>query len=599
MFKIKAPLLFLPLSVLFLCSVVLSASPDFHSCLQNVINRTTLDGAVNSTALDGAVNSTALDGIVDSYGHQVTNLTLATGFTYGRCVRECGSGPVAFNWHTFSQQFTAWLLPWLALISQLPYGTGDRLNNFLAVVLTVGSPTLAAYSLALAVTSNRLMVKRFGRITSLKTSLAAQTLGNLQQVSLEIPDEDHVLPSLIVLEENQKWWQELYHGLDYSVPKWTLASIMSVLYVAVADLFTWIDTLSGPLVMIAVNATGESISSLWLCFLPIVIGNLQISPKSDCERISTAFSKANKFLHIARDEGAPERADCNYIYIQEPCDAIDEDEMCSAPVFFYARAFKWLEFARQVTDAFRAASQHAFSSSRGGGPPRNRTGVVQYCTLNDDDRFGNLYDIFRIFFVSAGLAILLQWGTTGAAIMAMYYTPTEGLGCRSTAYLLYGCLSTIVWFLCVISAILAQNYKAFKKRGVVKGYIWWASVGLRLAAKFLASLNAVWLFMTAILQFSNIDNNCWCNSSVIGLRDKAYIVIEYSQDVSVGIKYHWFGGLVMSIAAAGIFLIAINLLRKHPKPRHAQWTNEVRSYTNQRVGQDMPLIANDMEMTNL
>ena len=36
------------------------------------------------------------------------------------------------------------------------------------------------------------------------------------------------------------------------------------------------------------------------------------------------------------------------------------------------------------------------------------------------------YDIFRIYMISALLAVFLQWGTTGAAIMAIYLTPTRG-----------------------------------------------------------------------------------------------------------------------------------------------------------------------------
>jgi hypothetical protein len=49
------------------------------------------------------------------------------------------------------QKFSAWLLPWLALLSQLPFGATHRLDNFVSVLLAVGSPTLAAYSLTLTV----------------------------------------------------------------------------------------------------------------------------------------------------------------------------------------------------------------------------------------------------------------------------------------------------------------------------------------------------------------------------------------------------------------------------------------------------------------
>ncbi len=271
------------------------------------------------------------------------------------------------------------------------------------------------------------MVKRFGRSNYPNSRLAAQTLSNLQQVSLDLPDEEHVLPSPIVIQKNQQWWQKLAHGLDYSVPKWTLASIMSVVYVALADLFTWIDTLSGPLPNVVVNATGESISSLWLCFLPIVIGNLQLSPKTDSNRIRRAFDHANPSLFVATDKGPPEQARGSLLINirAETRDTIDEDELSSAPVYFYARAFTWIRVARKVADGFDAASQHASDHRASGIPPSSPEGVIEYCKSKDQTNTHS-YEIYSIFVRSAFLAIFLQWGTTGAAIMAIFFTPTQG-----------------------------------------------------------------------------------------------------------------------------------------------------------------------------
>ena len=405
----KQPFTVLALLLSF-CTATFGAGPNFTACLQSV------------------VNSGSLEGTVDTNGNPTTNISLITGLTYGRCLADCGSGPVDFNWHTFSQQFTSWLLPWLALISQLPYGTRDALSNFVAVILTVGSPTLAAYSLSLAVISNRWMVKRFGRSTHANTRVVANVLSNLQQVSLVPSEVDYALPSPIFLPENRRWWKKLDHGLNYPVQKWTLASIMSVLYVALADTFTWVDTLSGPLSNVVVNATGESISSLWLCFLPIVIGNLQISPKSDCDRIRKAFDEANKSLYVSTNDGSPEQAhDWLLINIRKASeDVIDEDELCSAPVFFYARAFTWIRVARQVADSFDAASRE-----RG----RNTDHVPPTASQQQlNETKPHRYEVYTIFLRSVFLAIFLQWGTTGAAIMAMFFTPTKGQFNRSSLY---------------------------------------------------------------------------------------------------------------------------------------------------------------------
>jgi len=42
--------------------------------------------------------------------------------TYTQCVETCGRGTGEFKWTMFSQGFGSWLLPWIALIFQLPFG---------------------------------------------------------------------------------------------------------------------------------------------------------------------------------------------------------------------------------------------------------------------------------------------------------------------------------------------------------------------------------------------------------------------------------------------------------------------------------------------
>ena len=396
------------------CTVAFGG-PDFPTCLQNVLS------------------SRSLDGTVDTNGNPTTNTDLITGLTYDRCVADCGPGSVDFNWYTFSRNFISWLVPWLALISQLPYGTRDALSNFVAVILTVGSPTLAAYSLALAIISNRWMIKQFERSTYTNTCLAAKVLSNLQQVSLELPREEHVLPSLIVLPKNGIWWKTLDSGLDYSVQKWTLASIISVSFVALVGIFTWIAILAVPRFNIGSDAMGEIIASPWLCFLPILIGNLQLAPKSDWDRIRRAFNQANSSFYLATDDGLPERGRGSLLIRTASWDAIDEDELCSAAIFFYARAFTWIRVARKVADSFDAASRYECDHRKNDAPPRKRQQVIDYCK-SDDQTNAHIYEICSIFLKSTFLAIFLQWGTTGAAVMAMFLTPTKGQLDRSFLY---------------------------------------------------------------------------------------------------------------------------------------------------------------------
>ena len=78
--------------------------------------------------------SNATEGGTDYNGRPVTDPKAAVGLTYKACTNWCGNGREPFDWPVFSQQFTAWLLPWLALISQLPFGAECHLDNLISGV---------------------------------------------------------------------------------------------------------------------------------------------------------------------------------------------------------------------------------------------------------------------------------------------------------------------------------------------------------------------------------------------------------------------------------------------------------------------------------
>ena len=94
--------------------VPLAASTNFTQCLIDF---------QNSNATDGGTNWN---------GAPVPNPKDAVALTYDACTTWCGAGQEAFDWSVFSQQFSAWLLPWLALVSQLPFGAESRLDNLIS-----------------------------------------------------------------------------------------------------------------------------------------------------------------------------------------------------------------------------------------------------------------------------------------------------------------------------------------------------------------------------------------------------------------------------------------------------------------------------------
>ena len=97
--------------LLLLSFISLVAAANFTQCLE--------DFKANPNATGG----------VDSHGRNVSAVD-AVGLTYRTCTTLCGNAPESFSWRQFAQLFASWLLPWLALISQLPFGSGDYVDDF-------------------------------------------------------------------------------------------------------------------------------------------------------------------------------------------------------------------------------------------------------------------------------------------------------------------------------------------------------------------------------------------------------------------------------------------------------------------------------------
>ena len=379
-----------------------------------------------------------------------------TAITYDLCVSACGSGPEPMQWTVFSQQFSAWLLPWLALVSQLPFGANDKFDNFVATLLTVGSPTLAAYSLALTVLNGRWIARRFSSYNYPNTRNAIRILASLQQSPLQVSSDESLLSSLVVLHENDEWWTELVVWLDYTYT-WSISAAASIIWVVVAYLFTIIDSFIGD-VEASLNANGQSVGSVWLWLLPVVVGWLQISPKCDSVRLDQAVRRANRMAYVATPNGEPELAGLRaseYAISLRPGtgDVLHRDEACTVPIFNYARFFSWVEAVETVADAFRAASERA--RMRVSVNPEvecakekklnlrphvlNRMGtlaqVEEYCAVMGESqrmrRIGWGPGVWSRMFVASVLALSLQWGTTGAAVVVVWFTPTTGKSSQS------------------------------------------------------------------------------------------------------------------------------------------------------------------------
>ena len=71
-------------------------------------------------------------GGVDSRGRLTASPADAVGLTFVACEEYCGRAAETFNFGEFAKLFSSWLLPWLALISELPFGSGNYQDDFIS-----------------------------------------------------------------------------------------------------------------------------------------------------------------------------------------------------------------------------------------------------------------------------------------------------------------------------------------------------------------------------------------------------------------------------------------------------------------------------------
>ena len=373
-----------------------------------------------------------------------------TAITYDLCVSQCGAGQEPFQWSVFAQQFSSWLLPWLALISQLPFGANNKLNNFESMLLTLGSPTLAAYSLILTVLNGRWIDQLFLNYRYPNVENAVRILSSLQQSALRVDTDNVLLASLIMLPQNDKWWEELVIWLDFT-HTWSRSAVASIAWVIIAYIFTIVDYFSQDLQ--SLNASGEGVGSLgtlWLWLLPIVIGWLQLSPKCDLTRLRQAVDRANSIAYVANQASPPIIAQKNSrkhaISIKRT--ELDEarlDECSTPPIYNYARFLPWVRSVLVVSDTFSIICErddHHDPVVTGtkwqdrnfeGGDTLTALQVQNYSLPRTGSVFGyprhkwglDSSALFHMFLASA-LALTLQWGMTGAAVIIILFTPTVG-----------------------------------------------------------------------------------------------------------------------------------------------------------------------------
>jgi hypothetical protein len=180
----------------------------FMSC---IISCTSGEGFSYAACKVAVLNGTfGTQGTTDRNGILTTNLSLVEGYQYQYCVQNCGGGVGYNSYKTFSEQSTLWFLPWFLLLAQIPYFTQNKLGDFVVMLLSIGSPTTALYSLFLSILDRNWLKSYCNNL------LPQNTVGEMRNNIFEVLSSLHQFPvevrDVVLLArtfEDRKWWTKL------------------------------------------------------------------------------------------------------------------------------------------------------------------------------------------------------------------------------------------------------------------------------------------------------------------------------------------------------------------------------------------------------
>jgi hypothetical protein len=232
------------------------------------------------------------------------------------------------------------------------------------------------------------------------------------------------------------------------------------------------------------------------------------------------------------------------------------DEMREGPMFNYARGFTWFAFAEHVEGGFKTSIERFQEMAAIPLTTEDAAACCGFAPREDLVAFAP-YDklpasAIRHMCYAALVAILLQWGTTGAAIYVAYSTPAIGLGCRSGSYLIYGIAATVSWLLLLFSNLVSHAFmQRFEenpnRRGM--GFLGGLAVTTRLAGTTLAIANAAWLIASSAMEELGTFQTCWCQTDAIQYHDNGWTPVFKGQadlrDIASSV---WIGGFLWSVA---------------------------------------------------
>ena len=477
----------------------------------------------------------------------------------------------------------------------------DRTDNISSVLLAIGSPALAGYSLAITRLNSRWLSLRFLYFHFPNKAELPLGLSALQHIPFGIDLSGPLLPSLIVLPQNDCYWGHLALAAKHT-RQWSIPMIMNIFWVLVAFLFTVVGSLVDFQDVISVPGdAGYPIAAVWTYLLPLVIGWLHVGSQLEAGQLRDALNEAHNKAYVA---AATEPILATKVPTQaikcsaELVDHVNADEKKTAPIFNYARVFIWSQHTECILNLYRNAAIKAqqkkpvrdgieWSSNGGTMGAKDRTGsaaeVARYCTM-DPGAVGSTVapvspmkpvfatEVFQRVLWAVILAHILQWGTTGASIIIHIFTPPKGFGCRVLTFTIYGVAGTLSFWLLLLSSILAHKARRQtedEERPFTKRFIGSVAAFLRWMGKTIAIMNGLGILIACWMQFGGLYDNCFCSSTIFGGNPDGLVKFTGPDIKGSEVYGYWIGGTILAFLTSGLYAFAIYLatpMHQHDHP---------------------------------
>jgi hypothetical protein len=146
----------------------------------------------------------------------------------------------------------------------------------------------------------------------------------------------------------------------------------------------------------------------------------------------------------------------------------------------------------------------------------------------------------RAFVVAFFLQAVFGW----SAFMIDYTTPTIGVGCRALICATYTLTSSFSCLLLALASCISDEL-SFGTNGVARGSNRrWAmvSVFMRVAGKFLAIGNGIFIIAACFSEFIGVYESCFCKSDYLSLRGRAFVSFLSSQQAAQIARPFWYAG---------------------------------------------------------